>query len=169
MAAVIQEDLTNLLCAPSQVTDYIVHWRTGLNQLCSAGHPFDHANSICIFINYLPLGSAYNMVCQHVLYELGAAKTPAQLPSFESVVDHVQNINLNQSSFQPARSHHNNITTSTTSPKDTHVPTPTPNSSTTSQPCPPCSANFCTICCTTGHVADDHNKPGGVKESGPTD
>ena len=168
-AAVIREDLTNLLCTPSQVTNYVVCWRTGLNQLHSTGHPFDHADSIHIFVNHLPLGSAYDMVHQHVLHELGATKTPAQLPSFESVVNCVWNINLNKSSFQPARSHHNNITTSTMSPKDTHVPTPTPNSSTTSQPRPPCSANFCTICHTTGHVANDHNKPGGVKESGPTD
>ena len=170
-AAAIREELSNLMCAPNKVQDYVTCWRTGLNQLCSSGHPFDHADSIRFFVNHLPLGSTYDFVQQQTLYQLSTAKSPAQLPSFESVVDCVRLIELNRGSFQPSRSRTMNsthsTTTSTPNTKDTSTP---PNAASTSQPPrPPRSSNFCTICRQTGHVADDHNKPGGVKDGGITD
>jgi hypothetical protein len=61
-AAAVCEDLSQLLCAPNRVHDYITRWRTGLNQLHSAGHPFDHADSLQFFVNHLPLGSTYDMI-----------------------------------------------------------------------------------------------------------
>ena len=100
------------------------------------------------------------------------AKSPAHLPLFKSVVEHVRNIELNHSSFQPARSCTSNTnmiptsnTTNSSMPKDTSVPTTASTSN--SQTHPPCSADFCTICCQTGHMADSHYKQGGGQEGGP--
>ncbi|KIJ91781.1 hypothetical protein K443DRAFT_126145 [Laccaria amethystina LaAM-08-1] len=94
-AAAVHEELSQLLFAPNRVHDYITCWRTGLNQLCLAGHPFDHADSLQFFVNHLPLGSTYDMIRQQVLFELGTAESSAQLPQFESVVERVRIVELN--------------------------------------------------------------------------
>jgi len=172
-AAAICEELSHLLCAPARVNNYITHWRSGLNQLQLAGHPFDHADSLRFFVNHLLLGSTYDIIQQQVLFNLGKAKSPEHLPSFESVVEHVHNIELNCSSFQPACSRISNSnmsstpnTTPTSMPKDTSAPTTATTSN--SQTHTPCSANFCMICHQTGHTADKH-KQGGDQEGGITD
>jgi len=45
-AAVIQDELIALHCAPPRIGDYVSHWRSGLNRLTLAGHLFDHADSL---------------------------------------------------------------------------------------------------------------------------
>ena len=172
-AAAIHEELSHLLCAPARVNDYITHWRSGLNQLQLAGHPFDHADSLRFFVNHLPLGSTYDIIRQQVLFDLGMAKSPEHLPSFESVVECICNIELNRSSFQPACSRISNSnmsstpnTTPTSMPKDTSAPATATTSN--SQTRTPRLANFCTICHQTGHTANKH-KQGGDQEGGITD
>ena len=169
--AAIHEELSNLMCAPTKVQDHITCWWTGLNQLHLAGHPFNHVDSIRFLVNHLLLGSTYNFIRQQTLYELSTAKSPAQLPSFESVIDCVHLIELNCGSFQPPCSHNMNSTSSntTTTPNLKDTSTPSNTMCTTHPTCPPRSSNFCTICRQTSHVTDDHRKPGGVKDPGITD
>ena len=169
-AAVIRDELIALHCTPSRVHDYVSRWRTGLNRLASAGHPFDHADSLRHFVKHLPYGSTFDIIRESVLHALSTARTAAQLPSFESVVERVTNVDLNKTFFQPSRARHPNsdtTTNSTTTTKDT----PTTPASTTpvAQPRPARSANFCTNCRQTGHTIDTCYKPGGGQEGGSTE
>ncbi|KIK02028.1 hypothetical protein K443DRAFT_61546, partial [Laccaria amethystina LaAM-08-1] len=61
-AAVTRNELIALRCAPSRVADYIACWRTGLNKLASAGHPFDFADAIQYFVNHLPYSSTFDII-----------------------------------------------------------------------------------------------------------
>ena len=101
---------------------------------------------------------------------------PDQLPSFESVVERVTNIEQNRSFYYSTRSRYSNVepaatttptTTTTTSSKDTPNSTMTMN--TTQPACPPRSASFCTNCCQTGHTLEMCFKPGGGQHGGLTD
>jgi len=101
--------------------------------LTSAGHPFDLADSLRHFVNHLPFGSTYDIIRESVIFGLSTARTFDQLPSFESVVEHITNVDLNRAYFQPPRSCHPNsdpTSTTTNSSKDT-TPTPSTNVSTT--------------------------------------
>jgi len=119
------------------VADYVVCWRSGLNKLASAGHLFDHADTLWHFVNHLPFGSTYNIICKSVLYGLSTACFSKQLPSFESVFEHVMNIDLNHAYFQPPRScYPNSDPTSTTT-----TPTPTSNEPITTLSTNPSSTN----------------------------
>ena len=174
---VTRDELVALRCAPSRVLDYIARWHTGLNRLASAGYPFDAIDSIRHFVNHLPYGPTFDIIRESVHFALSAARTPDQLPSFESVVERVTNIEQNRSFYYSTRSRYSNVeptaattptTTTTTSSKDT------PNSTTatmnTTQPArPPRSASFCTNCRQTGHTLETCFKPGGGQHGGLTD
>jgi len=167
-AAVIRDELIALHCAPSCISDYVSRWRSGLNHLASAGHPFDHVDSLRHFVKHLPYGSTYDIIRESVLYALSTARTAAQLPSFESVIERVMNVELNQAYFQPSRARHLHSNTSSMTTPSSENTTTTPFISTThssSQPRPLRSANFCTGCCQTGHTVDKH---GGGQEGGVT-
>jgi len=114
-AAVMCDELVALHCVPSRISDYFSHWRTGLNHLASAGHLFDHVDSLRHFVKHLPYGSTFDIIWESVLFSLSTAQTADQLPTFESVVEHVTNVNLNRTYFQPAcLCHLNSNTTSST-------------------------------------------------------
>jgi len=171
-AAVIRDEHIALHCAPSCVSDYVSRWRSGLNRLTSAGHPFNHADSLRHFVKHLPFGSTFDIIHEAVLLSLSTAHTAEHLPPFESIVERVMNVNLNCTYFQPSRSHHINSNTSTTTipPSKYNNTTPHMSSSTNSNPQvrQPCSNNFCMICCQMGHTSEAH-KPGGGKEGAFTD
>ena len=171
-AAVTRDELIALWCAPSGVPDYIARWRSGLEKLASAGHPFDSADALRYFVIHLPFGTTYDIIRESVLFRLSTARTPDQLPSFESVVERVMNIDRNRSFFQPSCLRHPNpdVTPATTPTKDA----PTSTSSTLAvDPAPPArpprSQNFCTNCRQTGHTIKTCFKAGGGQESGFTD
>jgi len=93
----------------------------------------------------------------------------APLPSFELVIEHVMNVELNQAYFQPSRAHHlHSNTSSMTTPSSKNTTTTLFISTThsSSKPHPPHSANFCTGCHQTGHMVDKH---GGGQKGGVTD
>jgi len=131
-AAVTRDELIALRCAPSHVGDYVARWHSGLNKLTLAGHPFDHADSLRHFVNHLPFGSTYDIIRESVLYRLSTARLPEQLPSFESIVERVTNVDLNHTYFQPPCSHHpnNDVPSTTTMPTSKDNPV-TPSTSTT--------------------------------------
>jgi hypothetical protein len=174
-AAVTRDELISLRCAPSRIADYIARWRTGLNKLASAGHPFDSVDAVRYFVNHLPFGSTFDIIRESVLYSLSTARTPDQLPSFESIVERVTNIDLNRSFFQPTRQRYSNNeltpntthTTPNTSSKDTPAPTSTTN------PAQPSRSNrsaiFCTGCRGTGHTIYQCPTHGGVQAGRTTD
>jgi len=153
------------------VPDYIACWCTGLNKLTSAGHPFDPADTIQHFVNHLLYGSTFELV----LFGLSTARVPDQLPSFESVVECVTNIDLNHSFFQPSHQCYSNAestpnttpTNTNNSSKDTPASTSTMNS--TQLPCPPQSAVFCTSCQQTGHTIHQCPTHGGGQGGHITD
>ena len=101
-AAVIHDKLIALHCAPTCVGDYVSCWRSGLNHLASAGHLFDHVDSLWHFIKHLPIGLTFNIIHESVLYSLSTACSAEQLPTFESVVEHINNVKLNHAYFQPS-------------------------------------------------------------------
>jgi len=164
-AAVIRDELIALHCAPSHISDYISRWRSALNCLTSAGHLFDHTDSLWHFVKHLPFGSMFDIIRESVLFSLSTAHTAEQLPPFESIVEHIMNVDLNHTYFQPPCLHHiPSNTSSATPPTKDNTTTPTPPSTNhNSQVHPPHSTNFCTICCQTGHTSDAH-KPGGGQE-----
>ena len=92
---VTRDELVALRCAPSRILDYVARWRTGLNKLASAGYPFDAIDSIRHFVNHLPYGPTFDIIRESVHFALSTARTPDQLPSFESVVERVTNIDQN--------------------------------------------------------------------------
>ena len=94
-AAVIHGKLIALNCAPFCVHDYVSRWHSGLNHLSSAGHLFNHVDSLCHFVNYLPFGSTYDIIWESVLFSLNTASAVDQLPPFELVVECIMNVNLN--------------------------------------------------------------------------
>jgi len=169
-AAVIQDELIALHCAPPHIGDYVSRWRSGLNRLTSAGHLFDHADSLRHFVKHLPFGSTFDIIRESVFLSLSITCTVEQLPLFESIVERVMNVELNHTYFQPSRSRHINSDTTPSNPlKDNPTTTPSSATTSTSQPsCQACSANFCTICQQTGHTNEEH-KPGGNQDRGVTD
>jgi len=173
-AAVTWDELIALHCTPSRVADYVARWWSGLNKLTSSRHLFDHADSLWHFVNHLPFGSAYDIICEFVLFGLSTACSPDQLPSFESVVECVINIDLNHAYFQPPCSCHPN-----NEPNTTTMPTPKDNLATLSgaatttnpstQPRSSHTSNFCMKCCCTGNTGDNCPTDGGGQGGGITD
>jgi hypothetical protein len=157
-AAVMRDELVALHCAPTRISDYVSRWRTGLNRLASAGHPFDHADSLRHFVKHLPYGSTFDIIRESVLYSLSTARTAAHLPTFESVVERIMNVELNRTYFQPSRARHINSDTTSNStfsvPRDTTTTTTTSSTTPTSQPRP---------------LRSNYQKPGGGQEGGLTD
>lgn len=157
-AAVMHDELIALHCAPARISDYVSRWRTGLNHLVSAGHSFDHADSLRHFVKHLPFGSTFDIIRESVLCSLSTARTAAQLPSFESVVERVTNVDLNRTYFQPSRTRHLNSDTTptpaTSTPKEATTPTSTSSTASSSQSRPPHS---------------NYQKPGGGQEGSLTD
>ena len=170
---VIHDELVALRCAPSCILDYVAHWHTGLNKLASAGYPSNTVDSIWHFVNHLLYGPTFDIIQESVRLLL-VLQGPDQLPSFESVVKWVTNIDQNRSFYHSTCSCYSNVkpatnttpTATATSSKDTPTSTTTTN---TSQPaCPPQSASFCTNCCQTGHMLETCFKSGGGQQGGLT-
>ena len=136
------DELVALRCAPSRILDYVARWCTGLNKLASAGYPFNAIDSIRHFVNHLPYGPTFDIIRESVHFALSTARTPDQLPSFESVVERVTNIDQNRSFYYSTRSRQSNVepatnttpTTTATLSKDTPTSTTTAN---TTQPTRP--------------------------------
>jgi hypothetical protein len=169
-AAVTHDELIALRCAPSRVADYITRWRTGLNKLASAGHSFDSADAIRYFVNHLPYGSTFDIIRELVLFGLSTARTPDQLPSFESVIERVTNIDLNRSFFQPPRQRYSNAeSTPNTTPTSPNTPASSSMTNSTQPPRPPRSAIFCTGCHQTGHTVHQCPTHGGGQGGRTTD
>jgi len=145
-AAVMCDELVTLHCVP----------------LASAGHLFDHADSLRHFVKHLPYGSTFDIIWESVLFSLSAAQTANQLPTFKSVVERVMNVDLNQTYFQPTCLHHlNSDTTSSTqsgTSKDNTSGASTPSAAPASQPCPPCS-DYCKPGGSQEGISTDQNKP----------
>ena len=116
----MRDELIALHCAPTCISDYVSHWRTGLNHLASAGHPFDYADSLRHFAKHLPYGSTFDIIRESILFSLSTAQTADEHLLFESIVECIMNVELNQAYFQPSRMRHLNSD-----------PTPTPMSNAT--------------------------------------
>jgi len=154
----MHDELIALHCAPTHISDYVSHWRTGLNCLASAGHLFDHADSLRHFAKHLLYGSTFDIIQESILFSLSTAQTADELLLFELIVECIMNVELNWAYFQPSHTCHLNSdpnpTPTSNATKDNTTTSSTSSTAPTLQP-HPLRSNF--------------QKPGGGQESGFTD